>query len=205
VASRFFGCFQWPGISNSRVSHSRMNDVRSYVPPIGIGEVMRSGGAGEVVESKDPKFKRGDRVSGATGWQQYAVLPGKNLEKLDYPPSVSLIDIMSVLGGTGLTAYFGLLDVGKPKPGDTLVVSGAAGATGMIVAQIGKIIGCRVVGIAGGAEKCAFLKTELGLDEAVDYKAPDFRKQLQKACPKMINVYFDNVRMGKLALRLVMC
>lgn len=157
-----------------------MNDTRSYIKPIGIGEVMRSGGAGEVVASKHPNFEPGDRVSGGTGWQSFAVLPGKQLEKLDYPPSISLVDAMSVLGGTGLTAYFGLLDIGKPVKGETVVVSGAAGATGMVVCQIAKILGCKVIGIAGGAEKCAFLKREIGVDEALDYRVGLGERELER-------------------------
>ena len=168
-----------------------MNDVRSYIPPVGIGEVMRAGGTGRVVESRDPRFSEGDHVSGFPGIQEYAVLKGDDLLPIDTdlaPPERWL----GALGMTGMTAYFGLLDVGVPKEGETVVVSGAAGATGSLVGQIAKIKGCRTVGIAGGAEKCAWLVDELGFDAAVDYKADDFRNALREAAPK-VDVFFDNV------------
>ncbi|KAI9032137.1 zinc-binding dehydrogenase [Hyaloraphidium curvatum] len=171
-----------------------MNDVRSYIAPMQPGEVMRSNGAGVVVASRYPGLKEGDRVQGPTGWQEFAAVPGRQMEKLDgFPEGATTLEAMSVLGGTGLTAYFGMLDVGRPKAGETVVVSGAAGATGLVAAQIGKILGCRVIGIAGGKDKCAFLKNELGLDEALDYKDPEFRRNLAKATPKFIDMYFDNV------------
>jgi NADPH-dependent curcumin reductase CurA len=168
-----------------------MNDVRSYIPPVGIGEVMRAGGVGQVVESRDPRFKEGDWVSGVPGVQEYAVLKADDLLPIDpglAPPERWL----GALGVTGMTAYFGLLDVGVPREGETVVVSGAAGATGSLVGQIAKIKGCRVVGIAGGAEKCAWLVDELGFDAAVDYKADDFKGALREHAPK-VDVFFDNV------------
>jgi NADPH-dependent curcumin reductase CurA len=168
-----------------------MNDVRSYIPPVGIGEVMRAGGVGTVVESRDPRFPEGAHVSGFPGIQEYAVLPGDQLLPVD-PALAPPERWLGALGMTGMTAYFGLLDVGAPKEGETVVVSGAAGATGSLVGQIAKIKGCRTVGIAGGAEKCAWLVDELGFDAAVDYKADDFKNALREQAPK-VDVFFDNV------------
>jgi NADPH-dependent curcumin reductase CurA len=169
-----------------------MNEGKSYIAPVKIGEVMRAGGIGKVVESKTEGFSAGDYVSGATGVQSHATVRAKDLIKID-PALAPLPVYLNVLGMPGMTAYFGLLDVGEPKTGETVVVSGAAGAVGATVGQIAKIKGCRVVGIAGGAEKCAFLANELGFDAAVDYKAGDLRKPLKEACPNGIDVYFDNV------------
>jgi hypothetical protein len=169
-----------------------MNEGRSYIPPVGIGEVMRAGGAGRVVTSRHPGFAAGDYVTGIPGIQEYAVMAGDTLTKVD-PSATPLPVYVSVLGLTGMTAYFGLLDVGKPEAGQTVVVSGAAGAVGMIVGQIAKIQGCRVVGIAGGAEKCRFIVDELGFDAAIDYKSENLVKALRTHCPKGIDVYFDNV------------
>ncbi|HQT64123.1 MAG: NADP-dependent oxidoreductase [Acidocella sp. 20-57-95] len=169
-----------------------MNEGKSYIAPVKIGEVMRALGVGKVVESKAAGFAAGDYVSGALGIQAYATVKAKELTKID-PRLAPLPVFLNVLGMTGMTAYFGLLDVGEPKEGDTVVVSGAAGAVGATVGQIAKIKGCRVVGIAGGAQKCAFLTNELGFDAAVDYKSADFKKELKAACPNGIDVYFDNV------------
>jgi NADPH-dependent curcumin reductase CurA len=169
-----------------------MNEGKSYVPPIGIGEVMRAGGLGRVVQSKNPAFAVGDHVYGMLGVQQFAVNVGKGLTKVD-PKLAPLPVYLGTLGMPGMTAYFGLLDIGKPKEGDTVVVSGAAGAVGMVVGQIAKIKGCRVVGIAGGQEKCQYVVRDLGFDAAIDYKAEDVRKSLHTHCPDGINVYFDNV------------
>ncbi len=169
-----------------------MNEGKSYVPPIGIGEVMRAGGLGRVVQSKNPAFAVGDHVYGMLGVQQFAVNLGKGLTKVD-PKLAPLPVYLGTLGMPGMTAYFGLLDIGKPKEGDTVVVSGAAGAVGMVVGQIAKIKGCRVVGIAGGQEKCQYVVRDLGFDAAIDYKAEDVRKSLHTHCPDGINVYFDNV------------
>jgi NADPH-dependent curcumin reductase CurA len=169
-----------------------MNEGKSYVPPVGIGEVMRAGGLGRVVQSKNPAFAVGDHVYGMLGVQQFAVNAGKGLTKVD-PKLAPLPVYLGTLGMPGMTAYFGLLDIGKPKEGDTVVVSGAAGAVGMVVGQIAKIKGCRVVGIAGGQEKCQYIVRDLGFDAAIDYKAEDVRKSLHTHCPDGINVYFDNV------------
>jgi NADPH-dependent curcumin reductase len=169
-----------------------MNDRRSYLPPVGIGEVMRAIGVGRVVASGHPEFKVGDHVSGAFGVQEYAVSDGRDVIRVE-PTSVPLPKYLSVLGATGMTAYFGLLDIGRPVEGETVVISAAAGAVGQIAGQIAKIKGCRVVGIAGGAEKCRFIVDELGFDAAIDYKAEDVRVALGEHCPDRVNVYFDNV------------
>jgi len=169
-----------------------MNEGKSYIAPVGIGDVMRALGAGKVIASKHPKFAAGDYVSGGFGVQDYAALDGAQLTKVD-PKLAPLPKFLNPLGMTGMTAYFGLLDVGEPKEGDTVVVSAAAGAVGAIVGQIAKIKGCRVVGIAGGAAKCRYIVDELGFDAAIDYKAEDLRKSLRAQCPNGVNVYFDNV------------
>ena len=169
-----------------------MNEGRSYIPPVGIGEVMRAFGAGRVVESRHADFAPGDYVTGTLGMQEYAVLDAAQVTKVD-PNEAPLTAHVSALGMTGVTAYFGLLDVGKPEAGQTVVVSGAAGAVGMIAGQIAKIKGCRVVGIAGGTEKCRYLVEELGFDAAIDYKSDKVGKALREHCPRGIDVYFDNV------------
>lgn len=169
-----------------------MDDRPSYIPPVGLGEVMRALGVGEVIASRHEGFAAGDRVAGQLGWQQYAILDGAQLDPVpaEVPPTLAL----GPLGMIGMTAYFGLLDVGQPKSGETVLVSGGAGAVGSLVGQIAKIRGCRVVGIAGGAEKCAWLVDELGWDEAVDYKATDdLDTALRAACPSGVDVFFDNV------------
>ncbi|RTL72770.1 MAG: NADP-dependent oxidoreductase [Hyphomicrobiales bacterium] len=170
----------------------RMRDVASYAPPVGIGEVMTGGTVGEVVASNHPGFKVGDFVEERLGWQQYGISQGLGLRKID-PKLAPISTANGVLGMPGMTAYFGLLEVGKPRPGETVVVSAASGAVGQIVGQIAKISGCRVVGIAGGAKKCAFVKDDLGFDACVDYKGADFKQALQQACPDGVDVYFDNV------------
>lgn len=169
-----------------------MNEGKSYVRPVRIGEVMRALGAGVVVDSKHPDFKVDDYVTGITGVQEYAVLEGKDLLKVD-PNFVPLPAYLGTLGMSGLTAYFGLLDTGQPKLGETVLVSGAAGAVGSVVGQIAKIKGCRAVGIAGGEDKCKYVVEELGFDACVDYKTGNLRGQLKDACPNGIDVYFDNV------------
>ncbi|HUL63283.1 MAG TPA: NADP-dependent oxidoreductase [Burkholderiaceae bacterium] len=169
-----------------------MNEGKSYIPPVGIGEVMRAGGIGKVIDSKDPAFRQGDFVSGTTGVQEYSLVAAKQLARVD-PRQAPLPVYLSTLGMPGFTAYFGLLDVGKPEPGQTVVVSGAAGAVGTVVGQIAKIKGCRAVGIAGGADKCRYLTGELGFDAAIDYKNADVKTGLRDACPQGIDVYFDNV------------
>ncbi|MGH7822454.1 MAG: NADP-dependent oxidoreductase [Candidatus Binatia bacterium] len=166
----------------------------TYVPMIPLGDVMHSGATAQVVASKHPGFREGDVVSGMFGWQDYAVSDGRGFVPVTkLPPGVPIATCMGVLGLTGLTAYFGLLDVGRPNAGDTVLVSGAAGATGSIVAQIAKLHGARVVGIAGGTKKCEWLVGELGLDAAIDYRAEKVHRRIAELCPKGIDVYFDNV------------
>jgi len=170
----------------------RMRPGRSYVPPFEVGEVITSGAVGEVVESRSPQFQTGDIVTGMMGWRLYNVLKAAELRKIDArvaPVTTSL----GVLGIPGLTAYFGLLDIGQPKEGETVVVSGAAGAVGMTVCQIAKLKGCRAVGIAGTDEKNEYLKKELGVDATINYKRGAVAEALKEACPKGVDVYFDNV------------
>ncbi len=163
----------------------------TYRSALKAGDVMAGGALAEVVESRSPAFIVGDLVFADTGWQTYATLPARRLAKL--PRLDPLTHLLSVYGVAGLTAYFGLLECGQPKPGETVVVSAAAGSVGSIVGQIARLKGCRVVGIAGGAAKAALLTSELGFDAAVDYKAGDTRRALRAACPDGIDVYFDNV------------
>ena len=169
-----------------------MNDARSYIAPVGLGDVMRAGGVGSVIESKHPKFQVGDTVSGMLNVQEYAVSDGKGMVKID-PTRAPLTSYLNVLGMPGMTAYFGLLESGLPKAGETLVVSGATGAVGATVGQVAKILGLRAVGIAGGQEKCDYAINELGFDACIDYKNQDVRKGLKEACPGGIDIYFDNV------------
>ena len=169
-----------------------MAEGRSYVPPVQIGEVMRAGTVGTIVESKGEKLAVGDNVSGWLGVQKYAACEENAVFKVD-ASQIALTKYLGALGMPGVTAYFGLLDVGAPKEGETVVVSGAAGAVGSIVGQIAKIKGCRVVGIAGGPEKCGWIADELGFDAAIDYKDEDVAEALRKHCPEGIDVYFDNV------------
>jgi hypothetical protein len=169
-----------------------MNDAKSYVPPVGLGETMRAFAAGTVEASRNPKFKEGDTVSGLIGAQSHAVSDGQNVVKAD----TSLAPLQTWVGGLGmpgLTAYLGLTYVGEPKEGETLVVSAASGAVGQVVGQIGKIYGCRTVGIAGGPDKCAALTSEFGYDAAVDYKGGWLADDLKAACPDGIDVDFENV------------
>ncbi len=169
----------------------RMNDGPSYVPPVDLGAVMCGEVAGEVIESRHPKFAVGDRVSGDLGWQQYAVSNGKGLRRL--APVTPLVAQLSVCGMPGITAWVGLLELGKPEPGQTVLVSGAAGAVGSAVGQIAKLKGCRVIGIAGGPDKCRFVVEQFGFDACLDYKAGNLREQLKAATPQGVDVYFDNV------------
>jgi NADPH-dependent curcumin reductase CurA len=169
-----------------------MNEGRSYIAPVGIGEVMRAGGVGRVLASKDAAFAPGDRVGGLLGAQEYACLPAKALQRIDLRLG-SVTQWLNVLGMPGMTAYFGLKDVGQPKAGETLVVSGAAGAVGQTVGQLAKILGLRAVGIAGGADKCRWVVDELGFDACIDYKGGSVRDGLKQHCPKGIDIYFDNV------------
>ncbi len=168
-----------------------MSDRKSYVAPIGIGEVMRGLAAGEVVVSRDERFSPGDRVAGLLGWQRFATVQGKDLEKL--PSGVPLTLAMGPLGMTGMSAYFGLLDIGQPKAGETVLVSGGAGAVGSVVGQIARIKGCRAVGIAGSDDKCRWLEDDLGFDATVNYKTGNLRDELKRACPNGVDIYFDNV------------
>lgn len=170
----------------------RMSPARSYAKPVEVGEVMVGGTVSEVVTSKNSVFKPGDIVLGYSGWQEYAVSDGKGLVKLD-PKRIPVQAALGVLGMPGMTAYSGLLTIGQPKPGETAVVAAAAGPVGSAVGQIAKIKGCRAVGIAGGKDKCRYLVEELGFDAAIDHRDPDFAKKLKDACPKGIDVYFENV------------
>ncbi len=170
----------------------RMSEARSYTKPTELGEVMTGQVVGEVVASEDSRYAPGDEVVGQLGWQEYAAVRGGALRRIDTsvaPPQAYL----HVLGTTGLTAYFGLFDVAQPKPGDTVVVSGAAGAVGQVVGQLAKIAGCRAVGIAGGPEKVAELTELYGFDSGIDYKADDVNARLKETCPQGVDVYFDNV------------
>ena len=187
----------------------------TYLPAVKIGDPVRSFAVAQVVDSKNPKWKQGDLVQGLFGWQEYAVAaPGTESNPGNLPRGVPIETAMSALGLTGITAYFGLLEIGRPQPGETVVVSGAAGATGSAVGQIAKLKGCRAIGIAGGPEKCRYLVTELGFDAAIDYKTENVGKRLKELCPKGIDVFFDNVggelldaALARLALRgrVVLC
>jgi len=171
-----------------------LDDVPSYLPPVAIGEPVRSSAVAQVVQSENPAYPVGTLVQGLFGWQDYAVINRAG----DAPPPIvpgglPLSMPLGVLGGSSLTAYFGLLEVGAPRAGETVLVSGAAGAVGSMVAQIARIQGCRVIGIAGGADKCAWLKNQCGLDEVIDYKAENVVERLAALCPRGIDVFFDNV------------
>jgi len=169
----------------------RMDDAKSYAKPVEIGGVMECAAVGQVAASRDPRFKEGDWVLGGFGWQTWSVRPGKVLIPIDpqeAPPSTAL----GILGMPGLTAWVGLKDIGEPKEGETLVVSAASGAVGQVVGQLGRIAGCRVVGVAGGAAKCAFIREELGFDIAVDHRG-DLDAQFDAACPDGVDIYWENV------------
>jgi NADPH-dependent curcumin reductase len=174
-----------------------MNEGRSYIPPVAIGEVMRAGGVGKVIASRHPEFLAGDHVRGGFGVQEYCLVDGKDLGRF----GLSKIDLrlgtlsqwLNALGMPGMTGYFGLLEIGQPKPGETVVVSGAAGAVGQTVGQVAKIKGCRAVGIAGGKAKCDFAVNDLHYDACIDYKAGNVKDGLKAHCPKGVDVYFDNV------------
>jgi NADPH-dependent curcumin reductase CurA len=171
-----------------------MDDAPGYLPPIGIGEVVRSGGIGEVVASRSDRYRVGDLVFGMTGWQEYAVADSGDNAMTVLPEGVDPTMALGVFGATGMTAYFGLFDIGRPRPGDTVVVSGAAGATGSVAGQLARIDGAsNVVGIAGSAEKCAWLTDELGFDHAINYRDEQVGRRLHQTCPDGIDVYFDNV------------
>lgn len=170
-----------------------MSDIDQYMDPVELGEVMRGGTIGVVEQSRSPKFQPGDIVTGQGGWQDYCAISGRMVRKIDRAPDLPLTAYMGPLGNIGATAYFGLLDIGQPRPGETVVVSAAAGAVGSLVGQIAKLIGCRVVGIAGSDEKCAWLTDDLGFDASVNYKKGAILDTLAAACPEGIDVYFDNV------------
>jgi NADPH-dependent curcumin reductase CurA len=172
-----------------------MEDRESYLPPVNLGEPMRAGSVGQVVESRHPDFNQGDIVQTTGGWQDFVIAaPNQGPMGLTkVPDGIPPEMMMSVLGITGLTAYWGLLDLGEPKAGETVLVSGAAGATGSIAGQIAKIKGCRVVGIAGGPDKCRWLKEEGGFDDVIDYKNEDVNERIGVTCPDKIDVFFDNV------------
>ncbi|HZF80069.1 MAG TPA: NADP-dependent oxidoreductase [Rubrivivax sp.] len=174
-----------------------MNEGKSYIPPVGIGEVMRAGGVGVVMASDSPAFDVGDHVVGGPGVQEYWAVPAdqfkrSGLTKIDLRVG-SLTQWLNVLGMPGMTGYFGLMDVGQPKAGETVVVSGAAGAVGQTVGQLAKVKGCRVVGIAGGPDKCKWVVDELGFDACIDYKAGPVKDGLKQHCPDGVDIYFDNV------------
>jgi len=190
-----------------------LNDVKSYIPPVQINDVMRAGGVGKIIKSNNTDFKEGAFVYGQTGVQQYAITDGKGFHAID-PNLAPLPMYLGILGMTGMTAYFGILEVGELKEGNTVLVSGAAGAVGSVVGQIAKIKNCKVVGIAGGTDKCNYLVEELGFDGAIDYKNDDIHDKLKEYFPKGIDVYFDNVggeildlALGRLAMhaRIVIC
>ena len=168
-----------------------ISEARSYMPPVAIGEVMRGGCVAEVIESGHPGYSPGDLVFGMFGWQEYALSDGAGVMRV--PDGVGPTLALGALGWTSLTAYFGLTEIGKPQPGETVVVSGAAGATGSVVGQLARLRGARVVGIAGSADKCDWLTRELGFDAAIDYRSEDVRARLKELCPKGIDVYWDNV------------
>jgi NADPH-dependent curcumin reductase CurA len=179
-------------VSVDPYQRGRMSQARSYAKGLEVGDVVTAQAVGEVVESQDGRFQEGDLAVGQFGWREHAVARGGSLRRvppeLD-PPSLAL----HAVGATGFTAYFGMLEVGQPRPGDTVVVSGAAGAVGQVAGQIAKLMGCRTVGIAGGEAKCGDACGFYGYDVAVDYKAEDYREQLKAACPRGVDVYFDNV------------
>jgi NADPH-dependent curcumin reductase CurA len=170
-----------------------LTDLPGYLPPVQIDEVVRAGGMGRVLESKNPKYKEGDLIFGMVGWQTHLITDAKEEDRFRLIPELLPIPTMlNVLGTTGITAYYGLLELAKPKAGEVVLVSGAAGATGSVAAQLAKEAGCHVIGIAGGAEKCNWLK-DCGLDTVIDYKNSNVHEELFKAAPNGIDIYFDNV------------
>ena len=170
----------------------RMNAGASYAKPVEVGEVMEGRAVCEVVKAKLPQYEAGDIVLAGTGWQEFSLSDGRGAQKID--PSLGPISYaLGVLGMPGLTAYTGLLNIGQPKPGETLVVAGASGAVGSVVGQIAKIKGCRAIGIAGGEQKCRFVEEELGFDACLDHRLPDLPERLKAACPSGIDIYYENV------------
>ena len=185
-------------IQTNRISldpsmRGQMENRADYVAPLQIGDVMRAGGTGTVVESRHPDFPTGTRVNGTFGMQEYCISDGKTPPFNTYAEGIEPEEALGVLGGTGMTAYFGLLDLGEPKSGDMVVISGAAGATGSVAGQIAKLKGCTVVGMAGSDEKCSWLTDDLGFDAAINYKTQNIEDELDRLCPDGINIYFDNV------------
>ena len=173
-----------------------MNEGKSYIPPVEIGAVMRAGGVGKVIASNNPAFAVGDYVNAGLDVQEYCLIPEAQVKRsgmFKIDPTLGLTTWTNVLGMPGMTGFFGLMEVGMPKPGETVVVSGAAGAVGQTVGQIAKLKGCRVVGIAGGQAKCDWVVNELGFDACIDYKNGDVRKGLKEHCPNGVDIYFDNV------------
>jgi NADPH-dependent curcumin reductase CurA len=173
-----------------------LNDIPSYMPPVQIGEVMRAGAVGQVVESRNKNFSEGDLVQGSFGWQEYVVTDGSSdfMPAQKIPEGIPPTSALSVFGVTGLTAYFGMLDIGKPQEGDTVLVSGAAGATGSVAGQIAKIKGAsKIIGIAGGSDKCKWVVEEAGYDHCIDYKNENLGQKITELAPEGLNIYFDNV------------
>jgi NADPH-dependent curcumin reductase CurA len=170
----------------------RMSDAASYATPVQVGDVMGAHTVSEVTESRNPAFKKGDFVTGYDGWQAYGLSSGKELRVLD-PKAAPISTAIGVLGMPGMTAFVGLIDIGQPKRGETVVVSAASGAVGQVVGQLAKVKGCRVVGIAGSDEKCTFVVEELGFDACINYKTEDLVPALKAACPKGVDIYFENV------------
>ena len=190
-----------------------LNDQPGYLPPVALGEVIRAAGIGEVVESRCAAYRVGDLVTTLTGFQEYSIIRDDVVSTV-IPGETDQVAIMSVYGSSGATAYFGMTDIGRPQPGDTVVVSAAAGATGSVAGQVAKIAGARVIGIAGGPEKCRAVVEDFGFDACIDYKNDDLPAALKQHCPKGVNVYFDNVGgpilnavLGRLApkARVVLC
>ncbi|WP_306209145.1 NADP-dependent oxidoreductase [Actinoplanes sp. RD1] len=202
-------------LSVDPTQRSWLNDRAGYLPPVAVGEVMRAGGAGRVVESRNERFPVGQVVSGFTGWQDYLVIPADGTAGVRaVPDGIPPTAALGVLGSTGLAAYFGLLDIGRPQAGETVLVSGAAGATGSVAGQIARILGCRVIGVAGGPDKCAWVVGEAGFDACIDYRNEDVAQRLAELAPDGIDVFFDNVggatldaALGRLAMhaRVVIC
>ena len=180
-------------LSFDPTQRSWLNDVPGYLPPIQIGEVIRSGGIGRVIDSNNPEYKTGDLTFGLIGWQTHCLRKPNVDDRFRVVPDLLPIPTMlNVMGSTGITAYYGLIELGKPKSGETVLVSGAAGATGSVVVQIAKLKGCHVIGIAGGKEKCDWLK-DIGVDDVIDYKNSDVHKELPKVVENGVDIYFDNV------------
>ncbi len=180
-------------ISLDPAMRGQMENRADYAAPLEIGDVMRAGGVGEIVESNNPDYPVGSKVGGTFGMQDYLVSDGKDVPFRVFEPDVDPTAALGILGGTGMTAYFGLLRIGEPKPGDVVVISGAAGATGSVAGQIAKLQGCIVFGMAGSDEKCAWLTDSLGFDAAINYKTQDVGAELDRLCPNGIDLFFDNV------------